>query len=57
MSLKLFCPVCGSTNLQENSTNDKAFCNKCQGTFELTPVNAWYKGTGLENVEYDKGNA
>ena len=54
--LDLPCPNCGSKYLQPDSDNEKAFCNKCQRTFELTEVNAWYKHMNvyLENVEFDK---
>lgn len=50
----MFCPNCGKDSLQDNSLKDKCYCINCSKYFELTEVNAWYKGTCLEgeNVEF-----
>jgi len=52
----LNCPNCSSNQWQINSLKDRCLCMICKITFELTKVNAWYKGTILEmkNMEQDK---
>ena len=52
----LNCPKCGRNEWQENKDKDKCFCMSCKDNFELTKVNAWWKGTVLENknMEFDK---
>ena len=52
------CPKCGSKNWQTSANKDRCYCMVCKKTFELTEVNAWYKGTILEkrDMEFDKNN-
>ena len=54
----LICPTCGHACWQTDILRTRCLCMKCGGTFELTKVNHWYKGTALEdkNMEFDKNN-
>ena len=41
-------------SLQESSTHDKMYCNECLGAFKLISLNPWYKGTDLEDKEFNE---